>query len=122
MREFEIGTIRMEPGSILYFSLAQLAHAARAYEIDFGEWGLCELDDHYWVGTQCGIKGKEVLRVSVLDAFEKRNELYPDWGDEEVFLFAGRESTSRAFQWFLLSEEDWQRKRKELSVRNRSRS
>lgn len=119
MREFEIGTVRVDPGSLFYLPLSSLACGARAYKIDFHDWGLCEVDDFYWLGTRCVSKEKDVLQVSVLDAFEKRDEQYPDHGDEEVLLFAGRDKDSRRFTWWLLSEEEYKRAVKERALRKR---
>ena len=99
-------TVRADPGTFVFVPLDHLTGPARKREINFAEWGVCECDGYYWLGGRTVGEEKDVLRVSALDALERRNTEYPDWGDEEVYVIFGFDKWSGEFEWTLLSYEE----------------
>ena len=109
MPKLTIRARQVEPGSLVFFSLDRLTRPARKGKINFAECGVCEHEHCYWIGEQAQAEGKDVLRVSTLEALEKRNEEYPSWGEEEILLFIGRDQSGKLV-WFLRSTEEYENK------------
>lgn len=97
--------VHATPGTLLYYSLNRLKRPAR--HEDWDAWGICEYKYHFWVGRRVSIEGKDTLRLPLLDVLERKDEEYPDWGDEEVYLLYGIDDRSKAFQWLLLNKEEF---------------
>ena len=110
MPTISIRAMQVPLGNFTFISLDRLARPARKEEINFADCGVCEHEHHYWVGERAQAGGKDVLRVSVLDAFEKRDEEYPSWGEEELCIVFGRNGMTGEFQWFLLTKEELKNK------------
>ena len=98
----------VSPGNLIYYSLDALTRPKKS--VGFDEWGICEYGNLLWVGEKGSIEGKDILRVSLLDISDKRDERYPDWGDEELYVFAGFDE-SGGFRWFLLNAEEFKKGR-----------
>lgn len=97
-----------KPGTFLYYPLNTVIHPTG--KMGFDEWGICECTNLFWIGEKDSVKGVNVLRLSLLDILDKRDEIYPDWGDEEMYLSVGLDGTSGEFKWFLLNEEQFKLK------------
>ncbi len=106
MPKLKAGTVQADPGTFIFVPLDRLTGPARRREINFAEWGVCECDGYYWVGRHGLGEGRDILRVSALDALEKRNSEYSDWGDEEVYVVFGLDKWSGKFRWTLLNFEE----------------
>ncbi|OGG76583.1 hypothetical protein A2950_00415 [Candidatus Kaiserbacteria bacterium RIFCSPLOWO2_01_FULL_55_19] len=112
MPTITIKAMRVDLGSFFSLSLDRLTRPARKEEMNFAECGVCEHEDHYWIGERAQVEGKDVLQVTVLDLLEKRDQEYPSWGDEEVYVIVGRNGVSKEFIWYLLNKEELENHKK----------
>ncbi|MDP1690056.1 MAG: hypothetical protein Q8L52_02540 [bacterium] len=95
----------LEPGGLRYYLLHDLKRAAEG--VEWNDWGICEYECHVWAGVRVAIEGKDILRLTLLDVLEKRDEQYPEWGDEEVYLQVKIDEETGEFTWFLKNQEEF---------------
>jgi hypothetical protein len=105
MPKSDIQIIRVEPGHRAYYTLDELVRHQKRKKADPSEWGICGVENIFWLGKRVIQGGKDILHLPLTDILEKRDELHPDWGDEEVYVFAGIDQESGKFTWSLLNEE-----------------
>ncbi len=106
MPKLTIRAMQVNPGNFIHIQLDRLTRPARKGEINFADCGICEYEDHYWIGERAQAEGREVLQVTTLDALDRRNAEYPDFGDEDVEVVVGRNGPACQLRWFLLSKEE----------------
>ncbi len=94
----------VEPGMKWYYTLDELTRPTR--HKDWNDWGVCEYEHHFWVGDRVSVEGKDTLRLSLAEIMTQRDEEYPDWGDEEVYLLVGRDHDG-TFSWYLCSKPEF---------------
>ena len=99
--------MHLEPDTMMFYTLDSLKRPAR--NVDWDTWGVHEHGGNFWIGHQSLVDGKDALRLPLLDILEKRDEEYPDQGDEEVYVLFGIDGKTGAFKWFLLSKEEFKR-------------
>ena len=97
---------RVEPGVMRYYTLDELKGPAG--EANWHDWGICEYDRQLWVGDRVSIEGRDVMRLSLLEILERRDDEYPDWGDEETYVLLGLDKQG-AFSWFLLNKKEFKK-------------
>jgi len=95
----------LEPGALRYYSLDDLKNASEGERWD--EWGICGYERHFWAGMRVFVEGKDLLCLSLLDVFDKKEEEYSEQEDGEVYLMLGTDETG-AFKWFLLNQEEFE--------------
>jgi len=100
--------VRVDPGKLIYYTLDALTRPVKDVGLD--KWGICECQNLLWLGKDVPIEGKNALRVSLLDILDKRDDGHSDWGDEEIYVFAGFDRSGH-FSWFLLSKEEYKREK-----------
>lgn len=93
------------PGSSVFYPIHHLKRPAK--EVNWDEWGICEYGCNFWVGNKAFIAGENILRVSLLEVFDKKDEEYPEWEDKETFLLVGRDK-NEIFRWCVLNREELQ--------------
>lgn len=94
------------PGQYISYQFSKLIRFAREKKLNLSEWGLCEHNNLYWMGNECFAGSEPILRLSLLDIKEQKDREYSEWGDEEVFVVAGRTLPDEQFKWFLLSKPE----------------
>ena len=93
----------VEPGKSVYYPLTCFKDSLR--DIDWVDWGVCEYKHNFWIGQTGAVEGEDILRLSFFDIAERRDEEYPDWGDEEVYVRIDPKNGG-GFDWRLLNKEE----------------
>ncbi|TSC64903.1 MAG: hypothetical protein G01um101491_112 [Parcubacteria group bacterium Gr01-1014_91] len=99
----DIRLIRVKAGFLAYYTLDELTK--RQKNIDPSEFGICGVENYFWIGKRIIQSGEDVLRLSLSKIWEKRNNTYPTLADGKVYIFVGTNKESGKFEWFLLNEE-----------------
>lgn len=109
MAKPDIKLMRVEPGSRAYYTLDELIRRQKKKKADPDNWGICwgvcDAENVFWLGERVVQAGEDVLHLPLSEILEKRDEMHPDWGDEEVYVFAGIDQESGKFTWSLLNEK-----------------
>lgn len=104
MAKPDIKLMRVKPGFRAYYTLDELVRLVEKKKVDPNEWGICGVENIFWLGKRVIQAGEDVLRLPLSEILEKRKQLYSSWGDEEVYVFAGIDQESGKFTWSLLNE------------------
>ena len=105
MSKQQIRLTYAKPGTFLYYPLNTVVHPRG--DMGFDEWGICECANLFWIDGKATYEGNNVFRVSSLDILEERDERYPDWGEEEIYLSVGLDGESGEFKWFLINQKEY---------------
>lgn len=97
----------VDPGGMAFYSLDCLKRPAKKESANWDIWGVCEENRYFWLGYRVVMNGRDVLRVSLLEVMDRKEEEYPDWGDEEIYLMMGFDPKSGAFVWYLLNKDEF---------------
>lgn len=94
----------VEPGNSIHYPLTYFKRVPGG--IDWVDWGVCSYKYDFWIGQRGIVKGEDILRLSSLDIVERRDEEYPEWGDEEVFVSVGPNDKDGGIKWRLLNKDE----------------
>lgn len=107
VRTIRIVATKVPPGRYIAHKFGELIRFAQAKALNLSVWGICEYRDNYWVGNECFLENNDSLMLlSLLDVREQREKEYAEWGDDEIYVIAGRTLPDREFKWFLLSKPE----------------
>jgi hypothetical protein len=114
----EIDLTQARVGDLNFFPLELLTTQAKNKNINTEEWGICQYGNTIWLGSVEAPEHKSALKLPLLEVIEKREEVFADWGDEELFVFFMIDSNSGQFQWFLLTKPQTEEVFKQYNERN----
>jgi hypothetical protein len=105
-------------GDLNFFPLEFLTRHAKNKNISVEKWGICQYGNTIWLGSPASNTVSFVLKLPLLEVIEKREEVFPDWGDEELFVFFRVDPNEGQFQWFLLTKPQTEEVFKQYNERN----
>ncbi len=94
----------VKPGESIHYPFTYFKQLPE--DIDWVDWGVCEHKHDFWIGERGSVDGEDILRLSSFDIAERRDEEYPEWGDEEVFVSVSPSGDGGGIKWRLLNKNE----------------